>query len=99
MATVKWAIEAQHALHEIHEHISRNRPETAQRTLESILNKVESLAEYPTLGQRAHLVRTNVHILTYGHIRIAYQVEDDGDIDILGVFHGLVFLPLHRHSP
>jgi plasmid stabilization system protein ParE len=26
--------------------------------------------------------------LLYGHYRIAYLVKDDGNIDILGVFHG-----------
>lgn len=27
-------------------------------------------------------------ILLYGHYRIAYLIEDDGDIVVLGVFHG-----------
>jgi toxin ParE1/3/4 len=26
--------------------------------------------------------------LLYGHYRIAYLIKDDGNIDILGVFHG-----------
>lgn len=94
MAAVKWTIEAQQALREIHDYISRNRPETAQRTIESILNKVESLAEVPTLGQRYPHHAAGVHVLTYGHFRIAYAVEDEGDVKILGVFHGLIFLPL-----
>lgn len=96
MAAVKWAIEAQQALREIHDYISRNRPETAQRTIESILNKVDSLAEVPTSGQRYPHHPAGVHVLTYGHFRIAYQVDDggDGNVNILGVFHGLIFLPL-----
>ncbi len=97
MAAVKWAIEAQQALREIHDYISRNRPETAQRTVESILNKVESLAEVPSLGQRYPHHPNSVHVLTYGHFRIAYAVDgenEEGDIKVLGVFHGLIFLPL-----
>jgi plasmid stabilization system protein ParE len=94
MAVVKWAVEAQQALREIHDHISRNRPETAQRTIESILNKTESLAEVPTQGQRYPHHAGAVHVFTYGHFRIAYVVEDEGDVKILGVFHGLIFLPL-----
>ena len=27
-------------------------------------------------------------ILHYGHFRIAYLIKVDGDVDILGVFHG-----------
>jgi len=30
----------------------------------------------------------HVRILLYGHYRIAYLVKDDGNVDILGVFHG-----------
>ncbi len=70
MAAVKWAIEAQQALREIHDHISRNRPETAQRTIESILNKVESLAEVPTSGQRYphhHRRRARPHLRPLPH--------------------------------
>jgi plasmid stabilization system protein ParE len=28
------------------------------------------------------------HILLYGHYRIAYSVDEDGDVIIVGVFHG-----------
>jgi len=30
----------------------------------------------------------NVRILLYGHYRIAYLLKNDGNVDILGVFHG-----------
>lgn len=30
----------------------------------------------------------NIRILLYGHYRIAYLIKPNGDIDILGVFHG-----------
>lgn len=38
----------------------------------------------------ATIVWTAEHVRTilYGHYRIAYLVKDDGNIDILGVFHG-----------
>jgi len=29
-----------------------------------------------------------VRILLYGHYRITYLIKADGNIDILGVFHG-----------
>jgi len=32
--------------------------------------------------------RRHVRILLYGHYRIAYLIKADGNIDILGVFHG-----------
>lgn len=94
MAALKWTAEAEVALGDIHSHIARNRPATAKRTIESILNKVESLREAPTLGQAyPHQRQHSVRRLTYGQFQIAYLFEDDTVI-ILGVFHGLIFLPL-----
>ena len=30
----------------------------------------------------------HIRILLFGHYRIAYLIKQDGNIDILGVFHG-----------
>ena len=34
----------------------------------------------------------NVRILLYKHYRIAYLIKEDGDVDVLGVFHGALGL-------
>ncbi|HEX9735530.1 MAG TPA: type II toxin-antitoxin system RelE/ParE family toxin [Thermoanaerobaculia bacterium] len=105
MARLTWTTEAASSIRDIYQSIARNRPETAQRTVESILNKVDSLTECPDLGQ---LYRYDsggaVRVLSYGNFRVAYLVEarndgtgdDDGcgEVVVLGVFHGLIFLPL-----
>jgi len=31
----------------------------------------------------------HVRILIHGHYRIAYLIKNDGNIDVLGVFHGV----------
>ncbi len=46
------------------------------------------LATFPEIGHRYLASKRNVRILLYGHYRIGYLVKDDGNIDILGVFHG-----------
>ena len=46
------------------------------------------LAEYPEMGHRYLHSSRNVRVLHYGHFRIAYLIKADGDVDILGVFHG-----------
>ena len=95
MAAVKWTTEAESSLREIYDHIAQNRPTTARRTIESILNRVESLREAPHLGQGyRHHPRPGVRRLAYGQFHIAYLVSGDDDLVILGVFHGLIFLPL-----
>ena len=94
LAQPRWTREAEDSLRDIFEFIAQDRPHTAARTLESILNKVSSLSASPSLGQRyPYLGREDVYLLTYGHFRIAYRVEGGEHLVVLGVFHGLIFLP------
>ena len=95
MAELKWTLEAVQSLREIHEYIAVNRPATAFRTIESIINKVESLAASPELGHRLPAARRDdLRLLVYGHFRIPYVSTPNGAVTVLGVFHGLIFLPL-----
>ncbi len=95
MATLKWTVEAEQSLREVHNHIAQNRPATARRTVESILNRVESLRQAPELGQPwQHRRRKGVRRLTYGQFQIAYLFDEPNEVVVLGVFHGLIFLPL-----
>ncbi len=95
MAKLRWTAEAEHSLRDVHRHIAQDRPTTARRTIESILNRVESLREAPTLGQPwRHQSRHGVRRLTYGQFQIAYLFNDSREVVVLGVFHGLIFLPL-----
>ena len=40
------------------------------------------------MGHRYWASDRHVRILLFGHHRIAYLVEEHGDISIIGVFHG-----------
>jgi plasmid stabilization system protein ParE len=40
------------------------------------------------MGHRYLHSSRHVRILLYGHFRIAYLIKADGNVDILGVFHG-----------
>lgn len=94
MAALSWTAEAERSLREIHDHIAQNRPATATRTIESIVDRVESLRDHPDLGQPYDQADGRaVRRLTHGRFQVAYLVED-GEVVVLGVFHGLIFLPL-----
>lgn len=95
MVALRWSAEAEASLREIYDHIAQNRPATARRTVESILNRVESLREAPNLGQPYSHRQRAVRRLTYGQFQIAYLYEERDAVVILGVFHGLIFLPLN----
>ena len=95
MARLTWTPEAVSSIRDIYDFIARDRPETARRTVESILNKVDALAAYPDTGQPYRYTgsRLDVRTIQYGNFRVAYLVED-GEVVVLGVFHGLIFLPM-----
>jgi toxin ParE1/3/4 len=88
MATIAWTDEARRWIEDIFEYIAADNPAAAARTIQEIYERAQVLANFPEIGQRYAASSRNVRILLYGHYRIAYLVKDDGNIDILGVFHG-----------
>ena len=88
MAQIDWTDEALRWLEDIFEYIAADNPDAASRTIDGIFERAQALAQYPELGHRYLHSARNVRILLFGHYRIAYLVRDDGDVDILGVFHG-----------
>ncbi len=87
MAQIAWTNEALRWLEDIFEYIAADNPDAANRTVEGIFERAQSLAQYPELGHRYLHSSRNVRILLYGHYRIAYLIKGDGNVDILGVFH------------
>lgn len=71
--------------------MAETRPATARRTLDNLLHRLDSLASAPDLG-KPYPFRDGVRTTDYGQFRIAYRTEAEG-ITVLGVFHGLMFLP------
>jgi plasmid stabilization system protein ParE len=88
MAEISWTDEAQRWLTDIFEYIAADNPQAAAQTVEGIYNRAQDLKRFPELGSRYTASLRHVRVLLFGHYRIAYLIRDDGNIDILGVFHG-----------
>lgn len=88
MAEITWTEEAQRWLEDIFEYIAADNSAAAGRTVQGIYERAQVLTAFPEIGHRYLASSRNVRILLYGHYRIAYLVKDDGNIDIVGVFHG-----------
>jgi toxin ParE1/3/4 len=88
MAEIRWTAEAQRWLEDIFEYVAADNPHAAARTVQGIYERAQDLISFPEMGQRYSASSRHVRILLYGHYRIAYLVKDDGNVDILGVFHG-----------
>ncbi len=88
MARISWTDEAQSWLRDIYDYIATDNPRAAAETVDGIYERAQALTDFPELGARYWASSRHVRVLLYGHYRIAYLVRDDGNIDILGVFHG-----------
>jgi len=89
MAELTWTAEAERWLRDIYDFIAHDNPEAAAHTVLGIHDKAQLLIRFPESGYRylSHQSR-HIRILLHGHYRIAYLIKEDGNIDILGVFHG-----------
>jgi len=96
LAELNWTQEAQTWLKDIYEYIAADNPDAATRTVNGIYEKAQLLKRHPEAGYKyeAEPARA-IRILLHSHYRITYLIKPDGNIDILGVFHGA--LDIHRY--
>jgi len=98
MAKLRWTREAEQWLRDTHNYIALDNPSAAQKVIAGIYEKAQLLRDFPGLGQRYRSEpEGDIRILLYGHYRIVYLIRSEGDIDILGVFHGA--LNIERYFP
>lgn len=89
MAEINWTSEAQQWLRDIHDFIALDNSTAALSTVEAIFEKAQVLKQFPEVGYRyQQRLDRNIRVLLLGHYRITYLIKPDGNIDILGVFHG-----------
>jgi plasmid stabilization system protein ParE len=89
MAKVSWTSEAERWLKDIYDYIAADSPGAAARVITGIYEKAQLLTQFPEIGYKYEKYQNDdVRILLSGHYRIAYLIRTDGNIDILGVFHG-----------
>lgn len=89
MGQIRWTLEAERWLREIYDYIARDNPAAALQTVQGITERAETLTKFPERGYRYNERHTeHVRILLYGHYRIAYLLQKNETVTILGVFHG-----------
>ena len=88
MAEITWTVEAERWLSDIFEYIAVDNPAAALRTVQGIYDRAQVLREFPQIGQR--------YSPSPRHVRAAYLVKEDGNVEILGVFHGALDLSKYQ---
>ena len=92
MASITWTLEAERWLQDIHDYIAADNPLAAHQTVQGIYDRAQLLQDFPESGYRYWASARNVRILLYGHYRITYLIAGNGNIEILGIFHGALDL-------
>jgi toxin ParE1/3/4 len=89
LAAINWTRESEIWLKEIYDYIAADDPDAAARTIFAIYEEAQLLKNHPKLGRKYETEQSReIRILLYEHYRITYLIRRDGNIDILGVFHG-----------
>ena len=89
MAEINWTHESEVWLRDIYTYIAADDPEAAADTVSRIYEKAQLLQNYPRIGYKYESDQSReIRILLYEHYRITYLIKLNGDIDVLGVFHG-----------
>jgi toxin ParE1/3/4 len=93
LAKVVWTAEAERWLLKIHDYIGADSPANAFNVVKAIYERAQILERFPLIG---HAYRSfsgrDLRILLWGHYRIVYLVRPDGDVHVVGVFHGAMRL-------
>ena len=79
---------------EIAEYIAQDKPIAAEKWIDTVFYKVESLKSAPEIGRVVPEIRNNqFRELLYGNYRIIYRLEKK-QISILTIRHGMQILPI-----
>lgn len=93
MARLIWTEESKRWLRDIYQYIALDSADAARKVVRGIFDRAHLLIEFPEMG---HLYEPRkfprVRILLYGHYRVLYVPEKNGEIYVLGVFHGAMEL-------
>ena len=89
MAEINWTRESEIWLKDIYDYIAADNADAAASTILAIYEKAQLLRNHPRLGYKYEAEQSReIRILLYEHYRITYLIKADGNIDVLGVFHG-----------
>ena len=79
--------EAENDLDEIWLYIAQDNPQSADRFLDHINEKIEGLAVFPKMGVSRDDIKDGLRVFPFGNYLIFYFPLSDG-VDILRVLHG-----------
>jgi plasmid stabilization system protein ParE len=96
MATIAWTQEAQRWLEDIFEYIALDNPQAAARTVQEIYERARRFSPViPKLDTATLLLGGTSESCSMG-ITGSLASKDDGNIDVLGIFHGALDITKYK---
>jgi toxin ParE1/3/4 len=84
---LRWTTDAASDLERIHDHIAENRPDSARRIAQSIVQGIETLNTFPNRGRQGRVEGTRELVFASLPFVAIYEVHDD-DVQVLRILHG-----------
>jgi toxin ParE1/3/4 len=86
---VRWTTEAAHDLERICDYIAQDRPESARRVAQSVVERTGTLGTFPDLGRSGHVPGTREIAFPPLPFVAIYEVVDAPDeVWVLRILHG-----------
>jgi toxin ParE1/3/4 len=86
MAQIKWLASAVKDIDCVYEFISQDRPLSAKKVVQVILDYVEKLSQYPESGKTGRVVGTREIVIHPYPFVVIYRIKKN-DVQILSVLH------------
>ena len=89
-----WTKTAADRLAEIHDYIKNDNPLNAQNWVESVLDKISKLSDFPKIGRKVPEVNVeSIREIIFGNYRIIYKLAHE-NIELVTVRHFKQVLPI-----
>jgi len=85
---VKWSVPARNDLKQIHDYIAKDSKYYAQKVIQEVIAKTETLTELPEIGRIVpEISDQNIRELIVYSYRLIYEMSGAG-VEILAIIHG-----------
>lgn len=86
MMRVRWTTQAAQALEQIGDYIAADNPHAAHEVVNTIYERVQQLADFPSLGRVGRLEGTRELVIQGLPYFVPYRVRDEA-VEVLDVLH------------
>lgn len=86
---VRWTMDAADDLERICDHIALDRPDSARRVAQSVVERIGELQTFPRIGRSGRVAGTReIAFPPLPYVAIYEILDDQGEVRVLRILHG-----------